>query len=163
MPSTATFDQEQRLALKQQVHDAALKRQQAVIDDLKAAIEERQEAVDNPETDDIDYHNRFESTQDEVHDQINHYADQLNIANSEYDTLDKMKTDRLHHKVTIGAVVETDQENFYVSVGLGEFEVAGKAYYALSPKAPVYEVMEGKKEGDTFSFRNRTYKVRVIF
>jgi len=54
-----------------------------------------------------------------------------------------------------GSVVETENNYYFVSVPLGELDMeSGSKVYAISTDSPIYKEMEGKKAGDSFSFRD---------
>jgi hypothetical protein len=46
---------------------------------------------------------------------------------------------------------------------LGQVKLDGNVVFAISALAPVYRSFEGKKIGDSFSFRDRTSKIKDIF
>jgi predicted aspartyl protease len=64
--------------------------------------------------------------------------------------------------VRYGAVVMTDVQNLFVSVSLGQVKFEGDTFVAISIQSPLYQVMEGKKKGDSFEFRGRTFKINEI-
>ncbi len=77
-------------------------------------------------------------------------------------TLDQFGTEEQHDTVQVGAVVMTDQRNFYIAISRN-FEVDGVEYTGISTSAPIYEVLEGKKAGDTVKFADQTYKISEVF
>ncbi|MFN6946183.1 MAG: hypothetical protein ACK4ND_14630 [Cytophagaceae bacterium] len=66
-------------------------------------------------------------------------------------------------EVEPGAVIYTDMHSYYVSISLGSIEYDGNNYFAISSLSPIYKIMEGKKKGDTFIFRDKTVKIIDIF
>jgi len=59
-----------------------------------------------------------------------------------------------------GALVKTDSLHFLISVSLGEVSLGNKGNcYVISPKAPLFLAMEGKTEGETFVFNDKSYKI----
>lgn len=87
------------------------------------------------------------------------------------DTVQEMKEtlanlDREHVSGTIrpGSVVETKDNYYYISIPLGEVEMEnGSQVYAISTDAPIYEHLEGKKAGDTFTFNNEEVEIIKVF
>ena len=71
--------------------------------------------------------------------------------------------DRNHRSETVrpGSVVETKDSYYFVSVPLGEIPMdSGSKIYAISTDAPIYKELEGKKEGDEFTFHDQ--KVEIV-
>ncbi len=64
--------------------------------------------------------------------------------------------------ISLGNLVETDKGAFLISYALRPIELNGKKYMFLGTEAPIYEVMAGKKEGESFEFRGIAYKVLSI-
>ncbi len=64
--------------------------------------------------------------------------------------------------VDFGALVETDKRNFFVSTGMGEIEVEGKKYFAVSPLVPLVKAMRGLKAGDDFVFNEIEYHITSV-
>ncbi|MFN7118773.1 MAG: hypothetical protein ACK4TA_18385 [Saprospiraceae bacterium] len=69
----------------------------------------------------------------------------------------------LHEEVTLGSVIMTDQRNFFVGESVAEFEVEGAQYTGISPEAPIYKALEGKKSGDSVEFRGVKYAIESVF
>ncbi|MBO4751607.1 MAG: hypothetical protein J5526_02520 [Bacteroidales bacterium] len=66
-----------------------------------------------------------------------------------------------------GAVVLTNRQRFFMSIGLGKFQVEtdGKKedYYAISAQTPVYIALKGKKVGDTITINGLTQTIEEIY
>ncbi len=93
-------------------------------------------------------------------------VEQYNFAAEHQVILDKViesHQDEAQDAIGPGAVVLTNNKNFFISIAIEDFFVDGKDFVGLSPKAPIYVAMEGKKAGDSFSFRNMDYTVEDIF
>lgn len=70
--------------------------------------------------------------------------------------------DVTHRSIAVrpGSVVETDNSYYFVSVPLGEIQMeSGSKVYAVSTDAPIYKELEGRKEGDSFKFRDQDVKI----
>ena len=64
-----------------------------------------------------------------------------------------------HNEVQLGSLVETSSGNYFISIGLGKLEVAGKNIFVLSISSPVGLQMKGKKPGDVFQFNGNTIEI----
>jgi transcription elongation GreA/GreB family factor len=63
-----------------------------------------------------------------------------------------------HHSstetVTLGSIVVTDRNNFYVSIGAGKLEIGRESYVAISTQSPIGQLLLYKRKGEFFSFNN---------
>lgn len=151
-----------KLEFKQKILTAAREKQQALIDDFKSRIEEIKNGEVMVNEDQLDSGQR--GNDDAGNEMINNLADQLNFAVEEMDILNKMRTDlEPLDEVTIGAVVKTNRNTFFPSVSLEKFEVEGQELFGLSEKAPLYQMMKGKKVGDSFEYNIQGYEVLEVY
>ena len=95
--------------------------------------------------------------------QNNLFAQQLSQANTLLVTLQKIPLDKEISTVEFGAIVITNKQKIFVSVGLGKIMLDGEAYYAISPKVPFFQAMRGKKAGDTFTFNSQVFEIKDVF
>ena len=151
-----------KLEFKKKVLDKARERQQEIIDDFQHRIHELQSSVMNINEDQHDIDQKsLDNSSSEL---INKLADQLNFVVEEMNVLLKMKVDdRLHEKVSIGSIVETDRKVFYPSVSVESFSVDGTELFGISVKAPLYKAMSGKKAGDVFSYQKTQYRIEDVY
>ena len=73
--------------------------------------------------------------------------------------LEKIDTERITDIVKFGAIVITNKQKMFVSVGLGKMEYGGNDYFVISPGVPFFKAMEGKEAGDSFEFRGQKFKI----
>lgn len=90
------------------------------------------------------------------------FGKQLSKTMEQIDTLDKISLKRRFDKVEFGALVITDKQKIFVSIGLGKIELEGSTYFAISPNVPVFIAMEGKKAGEEYEFRGDKIKILSI-
>lgn len=64
--------------------------------------------------------------------------------------------------VGIGALVETENASYYISISTPLFHENGKNLMGLSIQSPLFNRMKGKKAGDSFEFANHTYHILSI-
>ncbi len=62
-----------------------------------------------------------------------------------------------------GAIVMTDQLNFYISIPTDKIEINGESFIGISVKSPIYKVMQGKKKGDGFEYNERAYTILQVY
>lgn len=151
------------IELKRKTLAEAIQKHQQVINDFRAGITTMldQEPVVNE--DEMDYGDQAKNSESIITN-VNPLGDQLEFANEEMKLLHAMQLhqDDPHDRVELGSIVVTDKNTFYVSASIESFTVNGKKMFGLSTKTPLYQAMEGKKAGDSFSFGKTTYHIREI-
>jgi hypothetical protein len=150
-----------KLGLKKRILEESRSNQQLLRDDLRESVQERVESANQNEDDDFTDH--FESTREEVMDEINLVAPQADAAQAQLQLLERMEAETLHEQVKNGSVVLTDQQNLFVSTSLPLFEVEGKQYLGVSTDSPVYHAMKHKKKGDSFTLNGVQYHIEDVF
>lgn len=99
------------------------------------------------------------------------YARQYSNASTSIRYLqDMLKMSPLEHGAH-GAVVVTDKQNFFMSIGAGKFMVpfnpkenaAQETFFAISAQVPIYKLLLDKKEGDTIMFNGIHQKILEIY
>lgn len=74
------------------------------------------------------------------------------------DDLDVSPTD----VVGPGAIVGYAGDRYLVGVVTAGFECDGVEYFGISDDAPIYPVVAGLREGDSFSFRDNTFRLDLV-
>lgn len=76
--------------------------------------------------------------------------------------LQSIRTDMRVDKVSLGAVVLSDEINFYIAISVGKMQVEGKDFIAIAANAPVALALMGLKHEDTFLFNRKQHVVRAV-
>ena len=74
----------------------------------------------------------------------------------------KINPDKEFSKVESGSLVLTNQENYFISIGIGKIEMDGEKYYAISLDSPIGKILKDKVKGDVFQFQGREFLVKEI-
>ncbi|RDV16924.1 hypothetical protein DXT99_02140 [Pontibacter diazotrophicus] len=106
---------------------------------------------------------KFESFRENCQIQRDLYARQLDELMRTMGVLRNINATKINKEVSLGAVVYTSFQNYFIGVSLGEVKLDGESFYAISGMSPLYKVMAGTTVGDEFSFRDKTYKVLQVF
>lgn len=139
-----------------------MKKAQTVVSDFQERINDLKAVTVNDES--AESASQSEARRDSDIELMSTLADQLDFATREVETLQGMELDGDEHTaVTFGSVVHTDQRNFLVGISIDNFEVDGKEYWGISPRAPLYKVLEGATAGSSISFNGVDYKVQQVF
>jgi transcription elongation GreA/GreB family factor len=148
------------LKIKKNLRTACIEVQQRLADTAKNAMQQAQESA-NGEKGTME--DRFESFREQCQLDRNMYAKQLQELLSGLLVLQKMDVNRINDSVALGSVVETDTQTFYISISIGEIKLRGKVYFAISTSSPVFKAMAGKKQGDSFPFRDKVHQILEVY
>ncbi|MCR9015821.1 hypothetical protein [Aquiflexum gelatinilyticum] len=150
-------------AFKKALLEAAINKHQSVIDDFQNSIREMigSENEANQAEPDLSQQG-FNSEQ--IH-RANAVGDQVSFANREMEILQNMlpTIEDINDTVKLGSVVVTDKDIFFVSTSIERMKVNGYSVFGLSTESPIYQVMKGKKQGESFSFKVTQYRIKEIF
>lgn len=147
------------LTLKSKVFESAKAKQMELIEDFRARIAELEKSEDSI--------NEDQHGSQEIHDAgslelINSLGNELKFAAEELYLLKQLDADKVCDTIQLGAIVKTDKMTFFPSVSLEVFEVDGDEYFGISEHAPLYKEMQGKKAGESFSFKDNIYQVLEV-
>jgi len=89
---------------------------------------------------------------------------ELDSANDDFKLLEnlKMTQDIDRAKVSLGAIVFTNHQTFFVSAGIEKIVVDGQAFVCISTRSPIYQEMVGLRSGETFRYHSTHYRIREI-
>lgn len=152
----------EKLAYKKRVMDEAIIHQESIVSDFRQRIKEIREGERQTQDEPQEYDQQAQENESAL--SINRISRELNFVIEELNFLKEMKTaDNIFTEVTLGAVVKTDKMTFFPSVSLEQFEVDGNTLFGISREAPIYNVMQGKKKGDSFNLKGQNYKIIDIY
>ncbi|HHJ09623.1 MAG TPA: hypothetical protein ENK25_01870 [Bacteroidetes bacterium] len=148
-----------KLKLKEEIIRICLEKQEKVIQTAKQAILDIQESAnEDDQTRDLydPYRTQLLSKRDLL-------ASQYEKALQDKQILEKLTSMKSRPYVDVGSVVITDKQKMFVSIGLGKFTCCNETYYAISPKVPLFNVIQGLRKGDTYEFNGQQVKVLDVF
>lgn len=98
------------------------------------------------------------------------YAKQYSNANTSIRYLQDMLRLPPFDVAEHGAIVITDKQRFFLSVGVGKFLVPfqqtpneiQQTYFAISAQTPIYLALKGKKIGESFVFNGMSQTIEEI-
>ena len=76
--------------------------------------------------------------------------------------LSKIEINKIFDVVEFGSLVLTNQEHYFISLGLGKIIVDEKEIFAISLASPIGKSLEGKKIGDTVQFQQKEIEILEI-
>jgi transcription elongation GreA/GreB family factor len=106
---------------------------------------------------------KYETGRAMIHLERNKLQQQKAVVLQQQQQLAAINTQQVTPVVEMGSVVVTNEQAFYLSIGLGKLLVDNKAYYALTGASPVGRLLLGKKAGEAFEFRGKRYQLLAVF
>jgi len=153
---------EEQLKRKQHLLTECLRLQTANIEQLRGAMLDAQQSANDNEDDTEE--KLFNSYREEMQNKRDMFARQLDQALDDMALLSKVTATVANKDVSLGAVVETSQgQKLFISISLGKVVADGETFFAISPSAPLFKAMAGKKKGDTYDFRDQKVTIREVF
>lgn len=86
---------------------------------------------------------------------------QLEEAQQQLDAFRKIQPEDVS-VITDGSIVITNQANLVIGLSVRDFEWKGVRFVGISTQAPVFSVLAGKREGDSFRFNEIDYVIEQI-
>ena len=143
------------LELKKHLLEICKEKQQKSVDNIKLVMDDTQKSAN-------DYgqpKDRYDSYRMQLLRKRDMFARQLQNALEQMETLNKINISIKNDSVNFGSLVFTDDQNIFVSIGLGKIIFNDKTYFSISPNVPIYDVMKNKKKGDECEFRGKKIKI----
>jgi hypothetical protein len=155
------MDQQEKLAFKARLKKWALDHLGQRIATINAAMDQAQEAANSEEKSSAG--DKYETGRAMGHLQRDMHARQLAELVRELAALHAVNTDRLYPTGQMGALLHTEQIDFFISIGLGKQTIDGRTIIFLSPQAPLARTLQTKRAGDSIAFQQTAIPIREIF
>ncbi len=150
---------EKLLKEKRAAFQALLERKEKEFDRLSDFQEDQLESVNRADLDRTEFmENMVENRMRDLriyNESLDHLKDEINQL-SDYESF--ADTDEIGPR----SMVKTSFGNFLVSVAEEQFEADGTKFTGISTRSPLYQALEGKKEGDTVKFRGQEIEVNTV-
>jgi hypothetical protein len=75
------------------------------------------------------------------------------------EALFKINPAKVHTKIEVGSLVETNNGWYYFSVGLGAVKMNETTIFAMNPLAPIGTLLNGKTKGEKVVFNGKTTEI----
>jgi transcription elongation GreA/GreB family factor len=89
-------------------------------------------------------------------------AQQLNEAMTLKSSLSKIRIKSSGDQVSLGGLVMTDKNHFFIAISMGKMGVSGIDYFVVAPATPIGQLLMGLKVGNQFSFVNQIHTIKEI-
>lgn len=64
--------------------------------------------------------------------------------------------------VSLGSLVTTNTNSYYLAVSAGEVHIDGEIYYAIAPNTPIGKLLLGKTQNETITFNGKDILITTI-
>lgn len=91
---------------------------------------------------------KHETSRAMAHLESERLAGQLSVLQQQMEVLNKINPDLTSETVSFSSVVETENQTFFISTGIGKIEYNERNYFAIASNSPLGKQMFGKKIGD---------------
>ena len=146
---------------------------QACIDRQQEVAATAKQEMDSAQQQSNDYGanvDRYDSYRTKMMRTRDMYAKQLSNANASIRVLQELLRMAPMHVADHGAIVVTDKQKFFMSVGIGKFLVPYKTpamapqemFFAVSAQTPIYMALKGKRVGESLTFNGVTQVIKEI-
>ena len=75
----------------------------------------------------------------------------------------KINPSKVHSKIEIGSLVETNNGWYYFSIGLGAVKIDETIVFAMNPLAPIGLLLNGKSKAESIIFNEKSTKILDVF
>ena len=150
---------ENKIEFKKQLYNRCMEILEESAETARQQMNEVQEDANEAELE----HDVFDGSRSELLRKRDIYAEQLQKAVDEIQILKKVSFDQLSEQVEFGAVVITNKQKIFITLGLGKVTMDGETYFVISKDVPIYRAMEGLKKGDEFEFNNIKFTIKDLF
>lgn len=89
-------------------------------------------------------------------------AQHLNDATKLMETLKQINPKIQNESGTLGSIVYTQTNVFFLSVSVGKIELEGSNYFAISLQSPIGMLLKNKTKGDQINFNGTFYTITDI-
>lgn len=89
-------------------------------------------------------------------------AQHLNDATKMLETLKQINPKIHNESGTLGSIVYTQTNTFFLSVSVGKIELDNSSYFAISLQSPIGMLLKNKIKGDQINFNGTLYTITNI-
>ena len=144
------------IELKIKLHQKCVEKQNEILANAKAAMDEAQVAANEYGAP----RDRYDSFRAQLLRKRDLHAAQYEKAMNELDFLEKLDPTNKNKEFTINTLVITNKQKFYVSIGIGKITLPEGEFYAISPLSPIFQALKEKTTGETVVFNEQ--KITII-
>jgi hypothetical protein len=146
--------------LKKALLEYCVRQQSQRVDTSREAMENIKEMANEEEP---SAEEDFDSFKEQLRNDQDMYAKQYNEALNGLNILRKIQFNLRNEVAGLGAVVKTNHQNFFLCINIGQFSINNEKFFGMSLESPLAKEMIGKKQGESFKFRDKVYQITELF
>lgn len=105
---------------------------------------------------------KYETGRTSIHLEMEKHSQQLNEFYNLKKILYQINAAKVYDSVQPGCAVYTNRGNYFIAINAGEFDVEGKKFLTISLASPLGKELHKRKRGESFSFRNKVFKINGV-
>lgn len=105
---------------------------------------------------------KFETGREMMQREMDKISASIDQSKNQLNFLSKINLNRPYSIVDLGCLIITDQDIYYISIGLGKVEINAELIYAISLDSPIGQIFKGKRVGDILEFRGKTLTINQL-
>ena len=125
--------------------------------DIKAAITDRNNDSKSTAGD------KHETSRALAEIEINKLKLQMSMSQKSLELLNKIDASKKSQQVAFGAIVECQNANYFISIGLGKIEYQNQSIYCISLASDLGKTMATKQKGESFTFNTNTITIQDLY
>ncbi len=90
------------------------------------------------------------------------YAQQYELLRQERLQLERKELTIPCQKGELGALIQANEEWFFIAISVGALEVEGIKIFVISPASPIGAQLLHKRAGESFLFNRKTYQIHSV-
>ncbi|HNP19641.1 MAG TPA: 3-oxoacyl-ACP synthase [Fulvivirga sp.] len=146
--------------MKRKILTSCLQQVSDKLKSLKSAIADLQESAGEDSKSSVG--DKYETSRAMIHLEQENLMTQYNEMIKVHGLLSQIRSDTVLDVGMVGALIETNNGNFYISVGLGKIDLDGYSVFAIAPNSPIGSAFLGKKVGEKIELNGRDYTITKI-
>lgn len=124
--------------------------------EIELAIETRDSETKNSTGD------KYETTREMMQLEVEKNLVQLNKFEILKNELSKIDIYKNHKCVEYGSLVSTNENRYYISIGMGKVEIENESVFCISLNSPIGKLLNNKKVGDEIHFQDKKIVITNI-
>ena len=105
---------------------------------------------------------KFETGREMMNTELNKNEAQLSKTHILKKNLSQINLLKNYNKIEFGSFVKTNQETFFITIGMGKMKIDNTIYYAISTTSPIGKALQNKTAGDKIQFQDRAFIIEEI-
>lgn len=131
------------------------------IQTAKAEMESAREAQQNETKSSAG--DKYETSREMMTQEIEKHAHSLADAEKQKNILLRATVLKASPEVELGSLVETNQGNYFLAVGMGIVNSKEYVVQTISIQSPIGKILLNKKAGDTFAFNGKEFSILQLY